>query len=228
MDSIADMGGTRGWGPARAPDPGEPPFAEPWEGRAFALTVLTMGRISGRNLDAFRYALSRLHPVDYLVDGYYGRWRHAAELMLTDSRVLAPGAVDARVRRLRGEDVVEPEAPEPARPDYEPSAPGSLREVDHEPAFAVGDPVHTRDLHPRGPTKLPGYLGRRPGTVTAVRPPHVLPDTHAVFEGENPQHVYTVAFASRVLWGPDAEPFTLHADLFESYLARTSDSEAQP
>jgi hypothetical protein len=39
-----------------------------------------------------------------------------------------------------------------------------------------------------------------------------------VFEGENPQHVYTVGFASTELWGPDAEPFTLHVDLFETYL----------
>ena len=85
MDSIADMGGTQGWGPAQVPTD-EPPFAEPWEGRSFAITVLTMGRISGRNLDAFRHALGRLHPVDYLVDGYYGRWLNAAELMLTDSQ----------------------------------------------------------------------------------------------------------------------------------------------
>jgi hypothetical protein len=39
MDSIADMGGVLGYGPATAPTPGEPPFAEPWEGRAFALTA---------------------------------------------------------------------------------------------------------------------------------------------------------------------------------------------
>jgi nitrile hydratase subunit beta len=217
MDSIADMGGTQGWGPAQVPTD-EPPFAEPWEGRSFAITVLTMGRISGRNLDAFRHALGRLHPVDYLVDGYYGRWLHAAELMLTDSHVLAPGAVDARARRNLGEDVTEPPFPAPDRPDYRPTAPGSLREVDRDPAFAVGDAVRTKDLHPEGPTKLPAYVRRRSGTITAVRPPHVLPDTHAVFEGENPQHVYTVAFASTELWGPDAEPFTLQVDLFESYL----------
>jgi len=218
MDSIADMGGVLGYGPARRPTPDEPPFAEPWEGRAFALTLLTMGRISGRNLDAFRHALSRLHPLDYLADGYYGRWLNAAELMLVDSAVLAPGAVDARARRDRGEGVTEPAFPEPQRPDYAPTAPGSLREVDQEARFAVADAVLTADVHPRGPSKLPAYLRRRRGTVTAVRPAHVLPDTHGVFAGENPQHVYTVGFGSRELWGPDAEPFRVHADLFESYL----------
>lgn len=223
MDSIADMGGMQGFGPATVPDNDEPPFAEPWEGRGFAITVLTMGRISGRNLDAFRHALGRLHPVDYLVDGYYGRWVNAAEMMLTDSRILAPGAVDARVRRNLGEDVTEPAFPEPDRPDYKPTAAGSIREVEQAPAFAVGDAVATKDMQPAGPTKLPRYLRRRRGTVTAVRPAHVLPDTHAVFEGENAQHVYTVSFTSSELWGPDAEPFTMHADLFETYVEADGD-----
>jgi nitrile hydratase len=218
MDSIADMGGVLGYGPASRPVAGEPPFAEPWEGRAFAMTVLTMGRISGRNLDAFRHALERLGPLDYLADGYYGRWLNSAELMLVESAVLAPGAVDARVRVRAGEDVEEPAFPEPRRPDYQPTAPGSLRTIDDAPRLGVGDLVVTADLHPRGPSKLPGYLRRRRGTVTAIRPAHVLPDTHGIFAGENPQHVYTVGFDSAELWGPDAEPFRLHADLFESYL----------
>jgi len=217
VDSVADMGGTLGWG-AATPPTDEPPFAQPWEGRAFALTALTMGRISGRNLDAFRHALERLHPVDYLADGYYGRWLHAAELMLVDSAVLAPGAVEARARAACGEDVVQPPFPEPQRPDYRPTAPGSLRTVDAAPRHGVGDAVRTRDLHPVGPNRLPAYLRRRAGTVTAIRPAHVLPDTHGVFAGENPQHVYTVGFDSHELWGPDAEPFRLHAEIFESYL----------
>lgn len=221
MDSIADMGGMQGFGTVPVPDTGEPPFAEPWEGRAFAITVLTMGRISGQNLDAFRHALGRLHPLDYLADGYYGRWLNAAELMLTDSKILEPGAVDARARRNRGESVSEPGFPEPQKPDYKPTAAGSLREVEQAPRFAVGDTVRTKDMHPSGPTKLPAYVRRRTGTVTAIRPAHVLPDTHAVFEGENAQHVYTVAFGSRELWGGDdqaVEDFTLHVELFESYL----------
>jgi nitrile hydratase len=51
-----------------------------------------------------------------------------------------------------------------------------------------------------------------------VQPGHLLPDTHARFEGENPQHVYTVRFDSHELWGPDAEPFALTIELFDSYL----------
>ncbi len=112
----------------------------------------------------------------------------------------------------------EPAFPEPQKPDYKPTAAGSLREVDGPPRFAVGDTVRTKDMHPSGPTKMPRYVRRRTGTVTAIQPAHLLPDTHAVFQGENPQHVYTVGFSSHELWGADAEDFTLHVELFESYL----------
>lgn len=215
-----DLGGTDGWGAVSPPAPGEPPFREPWEGRAFALTVLTMGRISGRNLDAFRHALDRLDRPAYFDDGYYGRWLNAAELMLTDSAILSPGAVDARARRNAGEEVTEPATPEPAKPDYAPTAPGSLRTVAAAPAFTVGETVRARAEVAEGPTKLPAYVRGHSGVVERVQPAHVLPDTHAVFLGENPQHVYTVRFTSRELWGPGAENFALTIELFESYLER--------
>lgn len=219
MSSIANMGGTEGWGRATAPTPDEPPFAESWEGRAFALTLLTMGRISGRNLDAFRHALGSLDRASYLDDGYYGRWLNAAELMLTESAILAPGTVDARVRANRGESVEVPPAPEQdAKPDYKPTAAGSLRTVEEAPRFAVGDRVLVKDEDPTGHTQLVAYLRGRTGVVTIVQPAALLPDTHAHFLGENAQHVYAVEFDSHDLWGADAESFTLTADMFDSYL----------
>jgi nitrile hydratase subunit beta len=220
MDALADMGGTQGWGHVPRPGP-EPVFGEEWEARAFAMSLLSM-RLSGTNLDAFRHALERLPAREYLMDGYYGRWLHAAELLLTDSSIIAKGAVDARMRRNAGEDVEEPPAPEPNKPDYAPTAAGSLRTVDTAPKFFVGDRVRTKDLHPRGHTRFAGYVRRREGVVAAVRPAALLPDTHAHFQGENPQHVYTVTFDSHELWGPGEESFELNIDLFESYLEAAS------
>jgi nitrile hydratase beta subunit len=217
MDGIADMGGTDGWGSVQPPARNEPVFAEPWQGRAFALTLLSV-RISGRNIDAFRHALSRLDRRAYLDDGYYGRWLNADELMLTDSAILAPGAVDARARNLRGEQANEPPVPEPNKPDYTPSGPGSLRTVDAPPAFAVGQQVRAKNISPKGHTRLPHYVRGHLGVVESIQPASVLPDTNAHFQGENPQHVYTVAFDSRELWGTDADPFTLTLEMFESYL----------
>ncbi|MFF5143248.1 nitrile hydratase subunit beta [Streptomyces sp. NPDC013157] len=219
MDGIADLGGTPGWGPVRPPVRDEPVFAEPWQRRAFALAILS-GRVAsgGVNVDAFRHALERLDRAAYFDDGYYGRWLNAGELMLHDSAVLAPGAIDARARNLRGEHVTEPPSPEPHRPDYAPTAEGSLRTVDTAPAFTVGERVRARAASVPGHTRLPRYARGHTGTVQAVQPASVLPDTNAHFQGENPQYVYSVRFDSRELWGADAEPFALTVEMYESYL----------
>ncbi|HVE96208.1 MAG TPA: nitrile hydratase subunit beta [Pseudonocardiaceae bacterium] len=222
MNRIADLGGAEGLGRVKTPTADEPVFAEPWEGRAFALTLLSMGRVSGRNLDAFRHALASLEGPEYFDDTYYGRWLHAAELMLVDSAILAPGAVEARARKLRGEDVEEPQVPPPNKPDYAPTAAGSLRTVDDPPRFTVGAQVRVKEMRPEGHTRLPHYLRGHRGVVEMVQPAAVLPDTHAHFLGENPQHVYTVRFDSRELWGADAEPFVLTDELYESYLEPVS------
>jgi nitrile hydratase beta subunit len=217
VDTIADMGGMQGFGSVQPTPPDDPPFHEDWERKAFAMALLSM-RISGTNLDSFRNALNRQHPLDYLLDGYYGRWLKCAENLLTDSSIIAPGAVEARARKLAGEDVEEPPAPEPNKPDYAPTGPGSIRQVDTPPRFSVGDRVRAKDIHPKGHTRLARYVRGRVGTVEMFQPAQLFPDTHAHFLGENAQHVYNVAFDSQELWGPEAESFAVRMDLYEDYL----------
>lgn len=221
MDGMADMGGTEGWGPAHPPLVDEPVFGEAWQGRAFALALLST-RAAGWNLDAFRHALERLSPTEYLDDGYFGRWLNAAELVLTDSAALAQGAVDARARNLGGQHVVEPPPSQLVRPDYKPTAEGSLRVVDAAPAFVIGERVRAKNMSRSGHSRLPRYVRGHTGVVELVQPPSVLPDTNAHFEGENPQYVYTVRFDSRELWGAEAEPFALTIEMFESYLEKNT------
>jgi nitrile hydratase beta subunit len=216
VDGIHDMGGTQDWGRVTI-ERDDHVFAEPWEAKAFAFGALAP-RLSGTNLDAMRHAINRQHPYDYLVDGYYGRWLGCVETLLTDSGVLAPGAVEARARRLRGEDVSEPPQPTPNKPDYQPSGPGSLRPVDRPPRFAPGDRVRPHTVGPSGHTRLARYVRGKVGTVVLVQPGHLLPDSHAHFRGEKPQHVYAVRFDSTELWADDAEPFTLTIDLYDDYL----------
>lgn len=218
MDGIHDMGGMQGWGPLTTPSSGERPFSEEWERRAFALALLSM-RVSGTNLDAFRHSMDRLQPLDYLADSYYGRWLRGAENLLTDSGILVPGAVDARTHKLLGEaGIDEPLTPEPHKPDYKPTGPGSLRPLDTVPRFSPGDHVRAKDIHPSGHTRLPRYVRGRQGTVRRVQPAQVFPDTNAHFEGEHIQHVYSVEFRSQELWGTDAEDFVLNIDLYDDYL----------
>jgi nitrile hydratase subunit beta len=219
MEGVHDMGGrTELFGPLKPLDRDEPVFPEPWQGRAFALTLLANRAATSSNLHAFRHALERVPEREYLAD-YYGRWLGSAEILLVDSGLLAPGAVEARAHRLRGADVDEPADPEPHKPTMETAGAGNLRTVDTEPRFAVGDRVRPVG-HTSGHTRLTGYVRGKTGTVSALRPAQVLPDTAAHFVGENPEHVYSVEFGSDELWGADAEPFTLTIDLFESYLEK--------
>jgi nitrile hydratase len=218
MDGVHDMGGrTERFGPLKPLDPDGPVFAHAWEGRAFACTLLANRAATSSNLHAFRHALERVPEQEYLAD-YYGRWLASAEILLRDSGLLADGAVEARARRLRGEDVAEPADPEPHKPSMETAGPGNLRTVDAPRAFAVGDRVRARGDRPPGHTRLTGYVRGKTGTVVAFAPAQVLPDSAAHFRGEHPEHVYSVEFESTELWGADAEPFSLIVDLFESYL----------
>lgn len=216
MDGIHDMGGTEGWGSVEI-DPNEPVFKEDWEARAFALSLASMG-VSGTNLDAFRHGLERLHPVDYLSEGYYGRWISTAELLCVDSGILAPGAVAARARTLRGEQVDEPADVETRKPQYERGGAGSLRQIEDAPKFEAGQTIRASSQRKSGHTRLPAYVRGRTGTVIARRPAAVLPDSTAHFVGEDPQHVYTVEFDSTELWGENAEKSKVRIDLFESYM----------
>jgi nitrile hydratase subunit beta len=215
VDGIHDLGGMQGFGHVQELT-GSPPFEHPWEGKAFAIGVLAI-RVAGANLHAFRHAIERVPPSEYL-RGYWNRWTTGTQLMMEDSGILTGEQVRARAARLSGQDVPEPPAPEPHKPQMASGGAGNLRQVDRAPAFKVGDRVRVADLHPDGHTRLPRYVRRRTGTVRAVRPGAVFPDSAAHFVGENPQHCYAVEFGSRDLWGPDAEPFRLCIDLFEPYL----------
>jgi nitrile hydratase subunit beta len=215
VDGIADMGGMQGFGRV-PPLTAAPPFAEPWEGKAFVIGALA-ARIAGTNLHAFRHAIERVPPREYLM-GYWNRWTMGAQIMMEDSGIVTDEEVRARAARLTGRDVPEPPPPTPQNPQMPSGGAGNLRPLETPPAFAVGDRVRVADVRPAGHTRLPRYVRRRTGTVAALRPSAVFPDTAAHFVGENPQHCYAVEFESSELWGPDAEPFRLSIDLFEPYL----------
>jgi nitrile hydratase subunit beta len=210
MNGLHDMGGWHGLGAVEV-EAHEPVFHQRWEARVFAMMV-----IFDRNIDRSRHAVERLDPVTYLKDGYYGRWLAAFERSLIEVGVVSRAELIARLaaapaarapRRAARAAVVRP-------------APGPVnRDVEWSPAFSVGQPVVTRNHQPQGHTRLPAYARRRRGVVQRVHAAMVFPDDHAHGRGENPQYVYSVAFAGEELWGPSAEPGTrVFLDLWESYL----------
>ncbi len=86
--------------------------------------------------------------------------------------------------------------------------------------IAAGTAVRTIAANPAGHTRLPRYLRGKRGTIVALRGAFPLADVRAEGQAAPDEPLYTVAFSAAEVWGADAEPRqTLHADLWESYLA---------
>ena len=93
------------------------------------------------------------------------------------------------------------------------------RNVASSPRFQVGQRVRARNIHPLGHTRLPRYARGKLGTVDRDHGVFVFPDTNAHLLGEKPQHVYSVRFAARELWGEQASPRdAVYLDMWDDYL----------
>lgn len=92
-------------------------------------------------------------------------------------------------------------------------------EGDFPAKFTAGDAVLVRNIHPTGHTRVPRYARGRRGVVHLDHGAFTFPDSNAAGDGPNPQHVYSVRFTARELWGPAASPRdTVHLDLWDDYL----------
>jgi nitrile hydratase len=89
------------------------------------------------------------------------------------------------------------------------------------PRFKVGQRVRARNMHPIGHTRLPRYARGKTGMITIDHGVYSFPDTNAHARGENRQHVYSVRFPARELWGANAAARDyVHLDLWDDYLDR--------
>ena len=87
------------------------------------------------------------------------------------------------------------------------------------PKFKPGDRVRTRNIHPLGHTRLPRYARARVGVVDRDHGVFVFADASGSGLGKQPQHVYSVRFTARELWGPTASPRdTVYIDLWDEHL----------
>jgi nitrile hydratase len=218
--AIHDMGGNERFYGSIEREIDEPVFHEPWEARTFGMAI-ELGATLGQNFDAFRDAIERLEPELYL-RGYYVRWLGALEQQIEGRGFVAPGELDARLSgqkppSTRTRKVMQP-MPWWLLRVY-PRARGFARKVRRARSFQVGDVVRAVAERPSGHTRIPGYLCGREGTVQRAHGAMVCPDSHARRQGEDPQHLYTVAFEGAEVWGPSSEPgVLLLVDLFEPYL----------
>jgi len=87
------------------------------------------------------------------------------------------------------------------------------------PKFKEGEHVRARNINPVGHTRLPRYARGKAGTIERDHGVFVFPDTNAHFLGEKPQHVYSVRFSARELWGDQAVPQdAVYLDMWDDYL----------
>lgn len=220
MNGPQDVGGRHGFGrviPQGAVSEAETTrFHADWEKRALGLT-LAAAALGHWNIDASRHARESLPPAVYYGSSYFRIWLTALEDMLVAAGEVTPAELDAGRALAPGR---RPERRLTAKAVADVLATGGpTSRPGPAPAFAVGDPVRTRNHQPAGHTRLPGYARGQTGTVTAVHGCHVFPDSNAHFAGEVPCPLYTVAFAAADLFGDGADPtLTVSIDAWEPYL----------
>lgn len=96
---------------------------------------------------------------------------------------------------------------------------GARVDADIAAKFRVGDRVRTRNINPLGHTRLPRFARVRQGVIVRDHGVFVFPDSSALEQGPAPQHLYSVRFTARELWGDDAPAVdTVHLDLWDDYL----------
>ena len=224
MDGIHDFGGKQGFG-AVCREPNEPVFHARWEARVLGMTLICPSA-ANPNIDHFRHAIERIDPVAYLTHGYYGRWLGGLETRLIEAGIIDGATITRRSIELgaSANDLIAARpVTDPDRVGYRPAGAGNQRMVTASPRLDVGSRVRTEAHGVPGHTRLPAYARDRLGTITAWRGGWVLPDSNAHGRGEDPQHLYTVAFAGEELWGAAGEPgIVVHLDLFEPYLEGAS------
>lgn len=87
------------------------------------------------------------------------------------------------------------------------------------PRFSAGDHIVVRNINPTGHTRLPRYVRGKRGIVERDHGVFIYPDTNAHIQGEKPQHVYSVRFTVRELWGDTAsDRDSLYIDLWDDYM----------
>ena len=214
MNGVHDMGGMHGMGPVD-PEPNEPVFHEDWEGRVFALRLRTSRLMRGRDMGSHRYELERIPAAAYLRMSYYERWFS----VLVD-RLFRGDLVTAAELEAGAADPNQPPPPRlPASAGDQVSA--ARLDVDVTSRFRPDDWVRARNVHPQGHTRLPRYTRGKRGRVTRDHGVFALQDTgvDGLRLGDFPQHVYTVRFSARDLWGNHASAHdSVCVDLWEDYL----------
>jgi nitrile hydratase subunit beta len=214
MNGVHDMGGEQGMGPIQY-EKDEPVFHAAWEGRVYALSQ-AMGAWRKWNLDAARHNGELRNPADYFRMSYYEKALAGLTELSIKSGLVTPAEIESGKPALGSSKATPPFTTAHAAT---PRKASTRRPVAVSPRFSVGQHVRARNINPLGHTRLPRYARAKFGVIDRDHGVFVFPDTIAHFLGENPQHVYSVRFAARELWGDQAAPQdAVYLDMWDDYL----------
>lgn len=216
MNGIHDMGGMQDMGPVHA-EKGEPVFHAAWEARSLALN-LAAAAWRKWNIDASRHQIELLPPADYLRMSYYEKWTVRLEQLLVKTGLVSQEEIDSGKPAPGSVKATPPLTANQVAGMLRSGGPAS-RNVPGPARFKVGQRVRARNINPVGHTRLPRYARGKTGVVHMDHGAYVFPDTNAHFLGEKPQHVYSVRFTARELWGAQASPRdAVYVDMWDDYL----------
>lgn len=217
MNGIHDMGGMQDMGPIEY-EKGEPVFHAPWESRVLAMVLATFSWHKW-NLDAFRHTREVLPPEDYLRLSYYEQWFSGLRDLLVRRGLATAAEVENGVPAAGAAKTTPPLTADQVSPVPLSTRIHAQRDLQVSPRFHAGQSVRARNINPVGHTRLPRYARGKAGTIHRDHGVFVFPDTNAHFLGEKPQHVYSVRFAARELWGAQApEKDCVYLDMWDDYL----------
>ena len=214
MNGIHDMGGMQDMGPIKN-EKNEPVFHAPWEGRVYAMSAAVTATRKLRL--GLRPPIENVPAVEYLRMSYYELWLTSLTERLVASELVTRGEIESGRA-----------APGTTKAALAVSPADSVAAIFRVPArrkepvtarFQTGQLVRARNINPVTHTRLPRYVRGKVGTIDRDSGVFPFADTSAYNLGDKPQHLYSVRFLARELWGDQAAPHdAVYLDLYDDYL----------
>lgn len=216
MNGAHDMGGMQTFGPVRH-EKNEPVFHARWEGRISAIYA-AIGSWRRWSIDVARQTRESIPAPEYLALDYF-QWRYVQTVELLVAMGMITRAELVRGRPAKGTQKATPPLTADKVAAWFAKGNPKRRAVSVAPQFQVDQRVRARNINPETHTRLPRYARGKFGVIERDHGVFVFPDSNAQGFGEKPQHVYSVRFTARELWGEQAgSKDTVVLNMWDDYL----------
>jgi nitrile hydratase beta subunit len=215
MNGIHDMGGMHGMGAIQY-EKNEPPYHAPWEARVHAMSSAVGA--TGKLRLGLRPPIENIPAVEYLRMSYYEKWLTALiERMVASDLVTRAEIENSRPEKTSANPALAVSPADAVAALFR--VPGARRNQPIAARFQTGQAVRALNINPVTHTRLPRYVRGKSGTIERNHGVFAFMETTALSLGDKPQHLYSVRFSARELWGKQAPPQdSVYLDLYDDYL----------